>query len=168
MRQVLAPATAKPSTMPDCATSDGGARQVEIKQARQHLVVGQVGRPAVGGGDGFIEGAMQVVEPDALGGAAHVVEVGEGAGLQDGGRFRIARDDAVRKAGDDLGDAFDQVGGVGPSAALFIEAACGGGAGLGGGGGGVGRGGKVGCKAGRERKGFECGGGRVARAVFQR
>ena len=69
---------------------------VEGQEAGEYFVVGQVGGPAVGGGDGSIEGVVEIVEQGA-GGAARVVEIGERAGLQNGGGFFIPGLDAVGK-----------------------------------------------------------------------
>src|SRR5215207_9190890 len=51
--------------------------------------------------------------------AGVVVEVGEGAGLQDRGRLGVARQDAVGEAGDDLRHALHEVGRVQPAVAGF-------------------------------------------------
>ncbi len=48
---------------------------VECKQARQHLVLAQPVRPAIGGSDGAIERLVGMVEP----GRAGIVEIGQGA-----------------------------------------------------------------------------------------
>ena len=83
------------------------ASVVEGQEAGEYFVVGQVGGPAVGGGDGSIEGVVEIVEP-AAGGAARVVEIGEHAGLQNGGGFFIPGQDAVGETGDDFGDDIDE------------------------------------------------------------
>jgi hypothetical protein len=94
----------------------------------------------MGGCYGFIQRAMQIVEPRTLRRAAHIVEIGKRAGLEDSGSFFVARQDAVGEAGDDLGDVFNEVGRVQPGIAFFDEFACGGGDRLG-----VGIGGVRGC-----------------------
>ena len=48
---------------------------VEGEEMGEYLLGGEVGGPAVGGEDGFVEGAVGVGEP----GGTLVVEVGEGA-----------------------------------------------------------------------------------------
>src|SRR6185437_17134988 len=48
---------------------------IEGEEAFEDLGVGEGGGPAVGGEDGFVEGAVGVGEP----GGAFIVEVGEGA-----------------------------------------------------------------------------------------
>ena len=52
-----------------------GALVIEGEEVGEDLLGGEVGGPAVGGEDGFVEGAVGVGEP----GGASVVEVGEGA-----------------------------------------------------------------------------------------
>ena len=53
---------------------------VEGEETGEYLLGGEVGGPAVGGEDGFVEGAVGVGEP----GGTLVVEVGEGAFFQVG------------------------------------------------------------------------------------
>ena len=64
----------------------GGAFEVEGEEAGEDFVVGEVGRPAVGGGDGGVEFLVRHVEP----GGALVVEVRERALFEVGGAFGIA------------------------------------------------------------------------------
>ena len=88
----------------------GGALVVEFEEAGQDFIAGQVGGPAVGGKDGFIEGAVGVVEPGALALFAQVIEVGEGAVLQflgiDLGRIEPGIAEAEEFAGG-VGDGLD-------------------------------------------------------------
>jgi hypothetical protein len=51
------------------------ARQIEFQQFRQRILFGNVGGPAIGGGDRRIEIAVRVGEPLR----ARVVEIGERA-----------------------------------------------------------------------------------------
>ena len=63
---------------PPSAGGRSGPLEVELEQPAQDLVVGHGGAvvgPAVGDGDGLVEGLVGVGEP----GRALVVEVGEGA-----------------------------------------------------------------------------------------
>src|SRR5665213_1521817 len=55
-----------------------GAFEVEREQARQRLVLGDVGRPAIGRRHGGVEVAVRVGEP----GRPLVVKMGQGAGFQ--------------------------------------------------------------------------------------
>jgi hypothetical protein len=87
--------------------------EIERQQARQRLVLAYVGRPAIGGGDRRVEVAVRVVEP----GRTLVIEIGQGAGLEDGARSRVDRQDAVGKTGHDLRLALDQIGRVQPGLA---------------------------------------------------
>jgi hypothetical protein len=61
-----------------------GSLLVQLEQALEHLVVGQVDRPAVGGGDRDIQLLVDVVEP----GRVLVVEIGERAVVRLLRRFR--------------------------------------------------------------------------------
>src|SRR5438270_699286 len=56
----------------------GGALMVQGEKVGEDLFAGEAGGPAVGGEDGFVEGAVGVGEPIG----PFVVEVGEGAGSQ--------------------------------------------------------------------------------------
>ena len=97
----------------------GRALQVERQQALQDRVVGKVGRvvfPAVGAGDGGIEGAVGVGEP----GLRIVVEVGEGAFLQVALMSRLG-DDPIGITWDHFGDALDPIGRVEPVLAELVE-----------------------------------------------
>jgi hypothetical protein len=82
--------------------TDGGSRGVDngtvgevvtpawprVLLAGEDVGVGWVGGPAVGGGSGFIEGVVEVVEPSAFGCAPRVVEIGKRSSFQDRGGFR--------------------------------------------------------------------------------
>jgi hypothetical protein len=59
----------------------GGAVEIEGEETRQRVFLGNVGRPAIGGGNRGVEVAMRVVEPSRT----LVVELGQGAFLQDCG-----------------------------------------------------------------------------------
>ena len=61
---------------------------------------------------------MGVVEP----GRPLVVEIGEGAPLEDRGGLPVDRNDAIGKARHHLRHAFDEIGRVEPRIAQFIEA----------------------------------------------
>src|ERR1019366_2518894 len=74
---------------------------------------------------------MEVVQAGALGRAAGVVEVGQGAGLQDRGGPGVTRDKAVGVARDDFRDTLDQVGWIEPEVAPFDKVTSGGGDSLG-------------------------------------
>ena len=64
-----------------------GASEVEGEEAFEDLVVGKVGRPAVGGGDDGGESFVGEVQP----GGALVVEIGQGALFEFGGAGGVAR-----------------------------------------------------------------------------
>ena len=92
---------------------------IEGEEAGEDVLFGEVGgifRPAVGGEDGAVEGAVSVGEP----GGTLVIEVGEGALLQVGFGERIALsvfgvEPAIAKADEfsrGVGDSADD-GGVG-------------------------------------------------------
>src|SRR5919107_4464121 len=66
------------------------AFEVEREEACEGLFVGERGRPAVRGGDGFVEPPVRVFEP----GGALVVEVRERAAREFAGGGRVARDEA--------------------------------------------------------------------------
>ena len=84
----------------------GGALVVEGEEVGEDLLGGEVGGPAVGGEDGFVEGAMGVGEPVG----ARVVEVGEGAFLEfflrGVGRVEPGVAEGDERAGG-VGDGFD-------------------------------------------------------------
>jgi hypothetical protein len=84
----------------------GGALVIQGQEAGEDFVFGEVGGPTVGGEYGFVEGAMGVGEPFG----ALIVEVGEGALLEDGlGGVRRVEPD-VTKANEfagGVGDGFD-------------------------------------------------------------
>jgi len=65
----------------------GGAGQVQREQVFEDLFVREIGRPAIGGGDGGIQFLVRQIEP----GGALVVKVREGALFQFGGALGIAR-----------------------------------------------------------------------------
>ena len=60
----------------------GGAGMVEGEQLGENFVAGEGGGPAVVGEDGFIEGAVDVVESGHLSCCALVIEVGQGSLLE--------------------------------------------------------------------------------------
>jgi hypothetical protein len=102
---------------PARVSSCRSALLVELKEPREDLVVRKVGRPAIGGGDGGVELAVGVVEP----GGALVVEIGEGALLQDCGGLIVDWYEAVRVPGRHLRHALDEIGRVEPSLAQLVE-----------------------------------------------
>ena len=55
-----------------------GALVVQGEQTGEDFLIGKVGRPAVGGEDSFVEGAVGVGEPTR----AVVIQVGQGAFAQ--------------------------------------------------------------------------------------
>jgi len=93
----------------------GGSLVVEGEEAGEDFLVGEVGRPAVGGEDGFVEGAVGVGEPLHFSFSASVVELGEGAVFEVGfggvGRVEPVVAEADEFAGC-VGDGADD-GGVG-------------------------------------------------------
>ena len=90
---------------------------VEREQALEDLLVGEVGGPAVGGGDCCVQLPVNVAEP----GRALVVELGERALLQVLGALLVPGQDAVGEAGHDLRHAHHQVGGRRPTAHEISE-----------------------------------------------
>ena len=141
------------------------ALQVERQQAAQDFFVGHrrgVIRPVIGGGYGGIERLVRMVEPGGTG----VVEIGQRAlfqvGFVAGFGYRAQREAGTFFLGRALPiDPFQRVE---PRIAQLIEALRGDGDGA------VGRcvGGIAGRQAGWEGEGFEGGGWRVARTVFER
>ena len=67
-----------------------GAAEIEFEECGEEFVVGHGRRPAVGGEDGVVELAVDVVEP----GGALVVEIGEGAFFEFFGGRLVAGDGA--------------------------------------------------------------------------
>ena len=67
-----------------------GPLQIQLEELGEKFVVGQGRRPAVGGEDGGVELAVDVVEPRR----ALVVEIGEGAFFEFFGAGLIAGDEA--------------------------------------------------------------------------
>ena len=146
----------------------GSARPflIELEQAREDFVVGERARapvvaPAVGFGHRFIQRLVGVVEPCGTG----VVEVGQGARLEDLGGGLVLRQQAVWVAGDHLGNPVHEVGGVQPVFALGVQVGGGGGDLLRARVGGIVGGGNVGRQPLGEGEGLEGGRGGVAGVV---
>ena len=91
--------------------SSAAIRQVERQQFGERVVVGDVGRPAVGGSNGSVEGRVRVGEPCR----ASVVKARQRARLERGCGGLVARPRTCRIAGNRLVQPLDPFGRVEPA-----------------------------------------------------
>ena len=97
--------------------SSAAIRQVERQQFGERVVVGDVGRPAVGGGNGSVEGRVRVGEPCR----ASVVKARQCACLERGCGGLVARHRTCRIAGNRLVQPLDPFGRVEPPVAQLDQ-----------------------------------------------